>query len=803
RLRSIALGNVDKASNIARQIGNGCWRKKVVLCSCFAKERGLQGPPSQRSCLSISGRLVWGWRQLGLQVMAGCCDASALPKNIRREWIEELTLQTSLNASEVKALYARFRRLAPNGFLLPQQFQRTMGTLELSDDAFLPEHMFRVFDSNEDGMLSFHEFATALATMIRGTEDEKLRLSFNMAAGKCQAEHLSLQDLLVRACKGLTSSLVALSNDTSEKDDVERLFFELVGTSDVMTFETYKAAAQHEGFLMSLGLARGRAVRTRVATGVAEREAAMASNRFAWAQTVSPVSSQSRQDAFVALADITEMHSRLNRVDDLLHKKAAQTADFSEDTHVVNFADASPLRRPASPQANLVSLGVADAWQDLARFVEEWDALRGKIGGLQGSSGLLGVREASLPLDDEEMESKVTSRAMSRMSSKHSAETGITGEYVWRRQQTMQASHRKQRRRRLLAPKKGLAVHFGHESWNMVLSMMVGIRMSVARCKHEIHRELQPVDYIMQEKFTITPRLMPYRDERKTTRFVDFAPMVFQEIRSRFGISEEEYLRSVGPEQLLGNLVLGNLSSLSELSSEGKSGAFFYYTADGKYMMKTVTPKEFVLLRKMLKGYSDHIKENPGTLVVRFLGLHCLRAQRKSRRPKKNLYFVVMANMFNTPCEIHRRYDLKGSWVGRVTLPENRNSHIALKDVDFQQANEKIIVGKERKSLLAQIRRDSEFLASNNIIDYSLLLGIHDKDSALAVQAKGEVLGFVSEDSRTIYFMGIIDILTPFDKMKKLEHTLKALRHDWHGVSCCPPSFYASRFCNFMERAFG
>ncbi|CAJ1429457.1 unnamed protein product [Effrenium voratum] len=677
-----------------------------------------------------------------------------------------------------------------------------MGVLGLSDDAFLPEHMFRVFDSNEDGMLSFHEFATALATMIRGTEDEKLRLSFNMAAGKCQAEHLSLQDFLqlVRACKGLTSSLVALSNDTSEKD-VERLFFELVGTSDVMTFETYKAAAQHEGFLMSLGLARGRAVRTRVATGVAEREAAMASNGFAWAQTVSPVSSQSRQDAFVALADITEMHSRLNRVDELLHKKAAQTADFSEDTHVVNFADASPLRRPASPQANLVSLGVADAWQDLARFVEEWDALRGKIGGLQGSSGLLGVREASLPLDDEEMESKVTSRAMSRMSSKHSAETGITGD-VWRRQQTMQASHRKQRRRRLLAPKKGLAVHFGHESWNMVLSMMVGIRMSVARCKHEIHRELQPVDYIMQEKFTITPRLMPYRDERKTTRFVDFAPMVFQEIRSRFGISEEEYLRSVGPEQLLGNLVLGNLSSLSELSSEGKSGAFFYYTADGKYMMKTVTPKEFVLLRKMLKGYSDHIKENPGTLVVRFLGLHCLRAQ-KSRRPKKNLYFVVMANMFNTPCEIHRRYDLKGSWVGRVTLPENRNSHIALKDVDFQQANEKIIVGKERKSLLAQIRRDSEFLASNNIIDYSLLLGIHDKDSALAVQAKGEVLGFVSEDSRTIYFMGIIDILTPFDKMKKLEHTLKALRHDWHGVSCCPPSFYASRFCNFMERAFG
>ena len=78
--------------------------------------------------------------------------------------------------------------------------------------------------------------------------------------------------------------------------------------------------------------------------------------------------------------------------------------------------------------------------------------------------------------------------------------------------------------------------------------------------------------------------------------------------------------------------VLGNLSSLSELSSEGKSGAFFYYTADGKYMMKTVTPKEFILLRHILKGYYDHIKENPETLIVRFLGLHCLRVQKRVSR---------------------------------------------------------------------------------------------------------------------------------------------------------------------------
>lgn len=76
---------------------------------------------------------------------------------------------------QVKALYARFRRLAPNGYLLPEQFKQTMGVLGLSDDTFLPLHMFRVFDSAGDGKLSFQEFVTALAIMLRGTEETKQR----------------------------------------------------------------------------------------------------------------------------------------------------------------------------------------------------------------------------------------------------------------------------------------------------------------------------------------------------------------------------------------------------------------------------------------------------------------------------------------------------------------------------------------------------------------------------------------------------------------------------------------------------
>ncbi|CAJ1400443.1 unnamed protein product [Effrenium voratum] len=309
-------------------------------------------------------------------------------------------------------------------------------------------------------------------------------------------------------------------------------------------------------------------------------------------------------------------------------------------------------------------------------------------------------------------------------------------------------------------------------------------------------------------------------------------------------------------------MVLGNLSSLSELSSEGKSGAFFYYTSDGKYMMKTVTHKEQMLLKKMLKKYYDHITQNQGTLLVRFLGLHCLSV-RKDRKAGKGsavqkVYFVVMGNMFNTPFEIHRRYDLKGSWIGRVTkIEEPIDPSVALKDVDFTNAGECIRVGEERKAkLVAQIERDSAFLRDNNIIDYSLLLGIYEltsqgsddkgaeakaSDSATAdasgdhggesclglrgaiaatttdITVKlspteefshGEVPihqahmgGMLSSDQKVLYFLGIIDILTPYDGRKHLEHWFKAIRYDSRGVSCCPPGMYAERFSTFMRNA--
>jgi len=51
-----------------------------------------------------------------------------------------------------------------------------------------------------------------------------------------------------------------------------------------------------------------------------------------------------------------------------------------------------------------------------------------------------------------------------------------------------------------------------------------------------------------------------------------------------------------------------------------------------------------------------------------------------------------------------------------------------MKDLDFLEENKKFLVGRDNKNeLIKIIRKDAEFFADLGIIDYSLLVGVHEK----------------------------------------------------------------------------
>jgi 1-phosphatidylinositol-4-phosphate 5-kinase len=91
-----------------------------------------------------------------------------------------------------------------------------------------------------------------------------------------------------------------------------------------------------------------------------------------------------------------------------------------------------------------------------------------------------------------------------------------------------------------------------------------------------------------------------------------------------------------------------------------------------------------------------------------------------------------MENVFRPEIQLNEQYDLKGSQVNRTVSSDN--PEIAKKDLDFRQ---KIKLGSSRKALvLEQIEKDTLWLQTRNVIDYSLLVGIHFSTTELLDNVK-------------------------------------------------------------------
>ncbi len=56
--------------------------------------------------------------------------------------------------------------------------------------------------------------------------------------------------------------------------------------------------------------------------------------------------------------------------------------------------------------------------------------------------------------------------------------------------------------------------------------------------------------------------------------------------------------------------------------SEGKSGSFFFFSHDGRFLIKTITNNELnTIIGKFMENYFKHIKENHFSLIARVYGI--------------------------------------------------------------------------------------------------------------------------------------------------------------------------------------
>ncbi|CAK4645219.1 hypothetical protein LEN26_000093 [Aphanomyces euteiches] len=229
------------------------------------------------------------------------------------------------------------------------------------------------------------------------------------------------------------------------------------------------------------------------------------------------------------------------------------------------------------------------------------------------------------------------------------------------------------------------------------------------------------------------------RHETHKAVFHEFEAASFALIRSLSGITSEQLGHSMRVHT-------------QERFSEGKSGAFLYYTGDQKFIVKTCTQAEQAYLMQILPSYIAHLQTYPNSFLSRYVGCYELVVYDQTIR------FIVLANILQNPSVVvDEFYDLKGSWVGRYANP----FLLGVRKV-CKYCGKEFVVGMTREDCLAhpkqpslghvqdicgkdlnwgarqislhedvaeaiadQLATDSEFLRSINSIDYSLIVGLH------------------------------------------------------------------------------
>lgn len=257
---------------------------------------------------------------------------------------------------------------------------------------------------------------------------------------------------------------------------------------------------------------------------------------------------------------------------------------------------------------------------------------------------------------------------------------------------------------------------------------------------------------------------------------------ILQDILSNEGHHNYKRARRRGIQQ---QTTMPYISFQSNSKGAARAGTFFFFTADGAFLIKTVKKEEAKAFLDMLPEYHRFMADGVNgrnSLLTRIFGMYSVRippsdgnddsqtSQTTGNRWDGGLFpssqensvsnmsdderiFLVMHSIFPSEASafVTERFDLKGSTVGRECSQEERKSkgaNAVLKDLDLKREvddelkkfNENrggrkrttrpgLCIGRKRKlALMAQLERDVDLLRRCNVLDYSLLVGVVDME---------------------------------------------------------------------------
>ncbi|KAJ4848118.1 hypothetical protein Tsubulata_026169 [Turnera subulata] len=190
----------------------------------------------------------------------------------------------------------------------------------------------------------------------------------------------------------------------------------------------------------------------------------------------------------------------------------------------------------------------------------------------------------------------------------------------------------------------------------------------------------------------------------------------------------------------------------------GKSNVFFAKTLDDRFIIKQVTKTELESFMEFGPAYfkylSESISTGSPTCLAKILGIYQVSSKHIKGGKETKMDVLVMENLLFRR-NVTRLYDLKGSSRSRYNADTSGNNKVLL-DQNLIEAmpTSPIFVGNKAKRLLERaVWNDTSFLASIDVMDYSLLVGVDEERHELV--------------------LGIIDFMRQYTWDKHLETWVK------------------------------
>lgn len=197
----------------------------------------------------------------------------------------------------------------------------------------------------------------------------------------------------------------------------------------------------------------------------------------------------------------------------------------------------------------------------------------------------------------------------------------------------------------------------------------------------------------------------------------EYAPYAFNFLRTLDDIDNQTVRESLSPD--------ANRDSVFKAGeSQGKSGSFFFFSHDKKFIIKTMTDSDLSTFKKLFKQYFQGVSTRRNSLLARIYGIYTIKMEEVAP-----VHLILMGNTKKSNDKnIVNIFDLKGSFINREVEGKNLKPTATLKDLNLLEIckgkNLLMFRPEDQKEIMENMERDAIMLRDKNIMDYSLLLAV-------------------------------------------------------------------------------